>query len=76
MRIELTAAAMLAGVLCMGATPVKAFFQPTLGIAAKAEMESSSRLMGDDVITAATGIPMLTILLHGAPTAVRVPTRL
>jgi hypothetical protein len=32
--------------------------------------------MGDDVITAATGIPMLTILLHGATTALRVPTRL
>ena len=38
MRIELTAAAMLAGVLCMDATPVKAIFQPTLGIAARAEV--------------------------------------
>ena len=32
--------------------------------------------MGDDVITAATDIPMLTILLHGATTVLRVPTRL
>ena len=32
--------------------------------------------MGDDVITAATGIPMLTILRHGATTALLVPTRL
>ena len=38
MRIELTAAAMLAGVLCMDATPVKAIFQQTLGIAARAEV--------------------------------------
>ena len=30
--------------------------------------------MGDGVITAATGIPMLTIFLHGAPTALLVPT--
>ena len=29
---------MLAGVLCMDATPVKAIFQPTLGIAARAEV--------------------------------------
>ena len=38
MRTELSAATLLVGVLCIGATPAKAVFQPTLGIAAKTEV--------------------------------------
>jgi len=35
MRTKLSAATLLVGVLCIGATPAKAVYQPTLGIAAK-----------------------------------------
>ena len=35
MRTELSAATLLVGALCIGATPAKAVFQSTLGIAAK-----------------------------------------
>jgi hypothetical protein len=38
MRTELSAATLLIGALCIGATPAKAVFQPTLGIAAKTEV--------------------------------------
>ena len=60
--------------LCMGSAPAKAFFQPTLGIATEAEVGAVSRSMGDGIITAVTGIPMLPILLHGATTALRMRT--
>ena len=75
-KLVLITAAIVAGVLYMGSTNTEAVFQPTLGIAATTKAGIMSRLMGDDVITAATGIPMLTIRLHGAPTAHRVPSRL
>ena len=38
MRTELNGATLLVGILCIGATPAKAVFQPTLGIAAKTEV--------------------------------------
>src|SRR4051794_32340652 len=38
MSTELRAASLLVGVLCIGATPAAAVFQPTLGIAGKTEV--------------------------------------
>jgi hypothetical protein len=57
MKTDLSAATLLVGVLCISATPAKAFFQPTREIAAKTEVGTYARLMGDDNITAAMGTP-------------------
>jgi hypothetical protein len=46
MSTQFSAATLLVGVLCIGATPAKAVFQPTLGMASKTEVGLAREVNG------------------------------
>ena len=74
--LVLVTAAMIAGVLCMGPTAATAVFQPTLGIAARAEVAVVEQVNGRRRYYRSYGYPYAYYPSAWATTALRVPTRL